>query len=128
MGTDVPVSVAKVAIKSIVEPSSETTAGLIFPGHQKIVGTRCPPSNVVPLPARSGPWKLHVKMREPVNYGRELVPEKPVLYHLERDISEQFDVAKDHPEIVAELLAMMQRHQADIEPHEDMLAIPLNKN
>jgi arylsulfatase A len=76
---------------------------------------------------RSGPWKLHVKMREPVNYGRAVVPDKPELYHVERDISEAYNVADQHPEIVERLLAMMKDHQADIEPHEDMLAIPLKK-
>jgi arylsulfatase A-like enzyme len=76
---------------------------------------------------RSGPWKLHVKQREPVNYGREVVPAKPELYHVERDISEAFNVADQHPEIVERLLAMIQKHQADIQPHEDMLAIPQKK-
>jgi uncharacterized sulfatase len=76
---------------------------------------------------RSGPWKLHVKMREPVNYGREVVPEKPELYHVERDISEAYNVADQRPEIVERLLAMTKAHEADIEPHEDMLAIPLKK-
>lgn len=76
---------------------------------------------------RSGPWKLHVKMREPVNYGRAVTPEKPELYHLERDISEAYNVAEQHPEIVERLLGMMEDHQADIEPHEDMLAIPLEE-
>lgn len=74
---------------------------------------------------RSGPWKLHVKMREPVNYGRAVTPEQPELYHVERDISEAYNVAEQHPEIVERLLGMMEDHQADIEPHEDMLAIPL---
>ncbi|HUG69880.1 MAG TPA: sulfatase [Pirellulaceae bacterium] len=76
---------------------------------------------------RSGPWKLHVKQREPINYGRQVVLEKPELYHLERDISEAYDVADQHPDIVERLLAMMNAHEADIEPHEDMLAIPLEK-
>lgn len=76
---------------------------------------------------RSGPWKLHVKMREPINYGREVVLAQPELYHIERDISEAYNVADQHPEIVQRLLTMMKDHQADIEPHEDMLAIPLKK-
>lgn len=75
---------------------------------------------------RSGPWKLHVKQREPVNYGREVVLKKPELYHLERDISEAYDVADQHPDVVERLLAMMKAHEADIEPHQDMLAIPLD--
>lgn len=76
---------------------------------------------------RSGPWKLHVKMREPVNYGRAVVPDKPELYHVEWDISEAYNVSEQHPEIVERLLAMMKAHEADIEPHQDMLAIPLPK-
>jgi arylsulfatase A len=76
---------------------------------------------------RSGPWKLHTKMREPVNYGKAVIPSKPELYHVERDISEKFDVAEQYPEIVAELQALMTKHRSDIEPHEDMLAIPLPK-
>ena len=76
---------------------------------------------------RSGPWKLHVKMREPIDYGRQIVPEKPELYHVERDISEAHNVAAQHPEIVERLLAMIKAHEADIEPHEDMLAIPLKR-
>ena len=76
---------------------------------------------------RSGPWKLHVKMRNPVNYGQAVVPKRPELYHVERDLSEAFNVADQHPEIVERLLAMLKAHKADIEPHEDMLAIPLKK-
>jgi arylsulfatase A len=76
---------------------------------------------------RSGPWKLHVKMREPVNYGKEVVLAKPELYHLERDISESYNVADQHPDIVERLLKLMKTHESDIEPHEDMLAIPLTE-
>lgn len=76
---------------------------------------------------RSGPWKLHVKMRDPVNYGRTVVPKQPELYQVERDISEAYNVADQHPEVVERLLKMLEVHAADIEPHEDMLAIPLKK-
>jgi len=74
---------------------------------------------------RSGPWKLHVKQREPVNYGKQVELQSPELYNLEVDIGEKFDVAQQHPEIVKRLLALCEAHQADIKPHPDMLAIPL---
>jgi arylsulfatase A len=74
---------------------------------------------------RSGPWKLHVKQQESVNYSKQVVLKKPELYHLERDISEAYNIADQHPDIVERLLAMMKAHNADIEPHDDMLAIPL---
>jgi arylsulfatase A-like enzyme len=74
---------------------------------------------------RSGPWKLHVKAREPITYSREVVLAKPELYHLEHDIGEAFNVADKHPEVVEKLTKAIQVHLADIEPHEDMLAIPI---
>lgn len=77
--------------------------------------------------ARLGPWKLHIKTREPVNYSKAVVPSKPELYHLEHDLSEKHNLADKHPEIVAQLMELMEAHKKDIEPHEDMLAIPLPK-
>ena len=76
---------------------------------------------------RSGPWKLHVKMREAVNYGKESELGKPELYHLEQDISEKYNVADKYPEAVESLLKSMDEHLLDIDPHEDMLAIPIPK-
>lgn len=76
---------------------------------------------------RMGPWKLHIKAREQVNYGKEAELTAPELYHLERDISEKFNVADKHPDVVESLLQKIEEHRASIEPHEDMLAIPLNR-
>ena len=39
----------------------------------------------------------------------------------------QFLVADRYPEVVERLMLQIRDHQADIEPHEDMLAIPLSK-
>jgi uncharacterized sulfatase len=76
---------------------------------------------------RVGPWKLHVKAREPVNYGKVDELSSPELYHLERDISEKYNVADKHPEVVERLLKKIEEHRAGIEPHEDMLAITISK-
>ncbi len=61
---------------------------------------------------RSGNWKLHVKQREPVNYGKEVELEEPELYDLAADISEAHNVAKEHPEVVAALQAKLKKHLA----------------
>ena len=73
---------------------------------------------------RQGPWKLHRRLREPINYGREQKIEEPQLYHVERDIAEQFNVADRHPEIVARLEQAMNDHEEDIDQVTDNLAIP----
>lgn len=74
---------------------------------------------------RIGPWKMHIKVREPVNYGRGRELEQPLLYQVEHDIAEQFDLAKKHPEIVERLQKAVEEHLAGIEEVEDNLAIPL---
>jgi arylsulfatase A-like enzyme len=74
---------------------------------------------------RIGPWKLHIKQRQPVNYGRQVVLESPELYHVEHDLAEQFDVAAEHPEIVARLQQAIDEHRGGIEEVPDNLAIPL---
>ncbi len=72
---------------------------------------------------RSGPWKLHFIQREPVNYGRVAEMKTPELYHLEHDISEAYDVAESHPEKVAELTDLADRHRGDT---DDSLPEQLN--
>ena len=62
---------------------------------------------------RSGKWKLHIKQREPVNYGRAVELAEPELYDLVADISEAHNVAKDHPEVVDELQSKLKAHLAD---------------
>src|SRR5207244_610182 len=53
------------------------------------------------MAARMGPWKAHF-MTQPGYGGPE--PEKhdpPLLYNLAEDPSEQFDVAKQHADVIA---------------------------
>ena len=70
---------------------------------------------------REGPWKLHIKQRQPINYGRAVELEAPELYHLEHDISEKHNVADRHPEIVQSLLQSLAKHRDDIDAFPDQL-------
>lgn len=75
---------------------------------------------------RQGPYKLHLWTREPIRYGRPPIKQDPpLLYHLEHDPGEQFDLTAKHPEIVSQLLETIQAHEATVEPAIDQLAIPL---
>ena len=38
----------------------------------------------------------------------------PLLYHLGSDPSEKYDIAKQHPEVVAEIKAAVREHQANL--------------
>lgn len=60
---------------------------------------------------RMGPWKIHFVTQWA--YARDSQPtehDPPALYNLETDPGESFDVAADHPEVVADLVAIAQAH------------------
>jgi arylsulfatase A-like enzyme len=72
--------------------------------------------------ARKGPWKAHFITEWaylPDNQRTEHDP--PRLFHLERDPSEQYDVAAEHPEVIADILNEVERHRADLEPGPSQL-------
>ncbi len=70
---------------------------------------------------RKGKWKLHFRYQE--HPGREYVysmstwriAEPPLLYDLENDPSERFDLAEEYPDIVADLSATAREYRAEIE-------------
>ena len=66
-GTSPPASLIIVVNRSMVQPISRTTAGLIMQGHHVTQGSRMPPSNVQPLPSRSRPAEPPSRLK--VNHG-----------------------------------------------------------
>jgi arylsulfatase A len=73
---------------------------------------------------RHGPWKLHFTTQ--AGYGDQPhEQDPPLLFHLEHDPSEKYNVAADHPEIVSEIVELVEAHRATIEPVENQLEIPL---
>ena len=65
---------------------------------------------------RTEQFKLHVKQREPVHYGRPtIILDSPELYNLGADISEKYDVAMDHPDLVDKMLDKIEKHLKDVE-------------
>ncbi|MFB0517534.1 MAG: sulfatase [Candidatus Neomarinimicrobiota bacterium] len=73
---------------------------------------------------RQGPWKVHFTTQA----GYQDQPHEhdpPLLFHLEHDPSEKYNVASDHPEVLARIIKVVEAHQATIEPVENQLEIPL---
>jgi arylsulfatase A-like enzyme len=70
---------------------------------------------------RKGWWKAHWKTRSGYGPDEAETHEPPALYHLGLDPGEQFDVAKDHPEVIAELEREAGRHRATLAPVETNL-------
>ncbi|MFM7864167.1 MAG: arylsulfatase, partial [Planctomycetaceae bacterium] len=70
---------------------------------------------------RRGPWKAHFLTQ--TGYG---VPEPerhdpPQLYQLRVDPGERWNVASEHPEVLADIQAAVDRHRATLQPVETQL-------
>jgi arylsulfatase A-like enzyme len=60
---------------------------------------------------RKGPWKLHLVTQDGYG-GKPVKHDRPLLFHLDRDPSEKYDIASDHPEVVADLMKERAAHAA----------------
>ncbi len=66
------------------------------------------------MAARHGPWKAHFITQAGYGKGPSTF-DPPALYHVERDPSEKFDIADEHPEILAAIRRIVVDHQATLE-------------
>ena len=77
---------------------------------------------------RKGPWKAHFATQESYTGNNKLTEhDPPVLYNLEVDPSEQWDVAEEHPEIIAEIKAVAVAHGKTVVAVPSQLEIPLTR-
>jgi arylsulfatase A len=69
---------------------------------------------------RKGPWKIHLVTVEASSFNplrfRPETHNPPLLYHLEHDPSERFDLARDNPDVVADLLREANRLKQEVTP------------
>ncbi len=63
---------------------------------------------------RKGPWKVHIKTQSDRGDGPVKRHDPPLLFQVEHDPSERLDVARRHPEVVADLLREVARHNASV--------------
>jgi arylsulfatase A len=75
------------------------------------------------MAVRLGPWKVHYQKQG--SYGtppQKLTKcEPPELYHLEHDPSELYNIAKDHPQVLARVAELVATHQSQLEPAPSQL-------
>jgi arylsulfatase A-like enzyme len=66
------------------------------------------------MAVRSGVWKAHFMTQAGYGQRDPDIHDPPLLYHLENDPSEKYDVAKDHPDIVAAIRQLAAQHTAGV--------------
>lgn len=71
---------------------------------------------------RKGPWKAHFITKP--SYRKDVPPtvhEVPLLYNLEMDPSEKYNLSKENPGIVKEITAIYEKHKANIKAVPSLL-------
>jgi len=68
------------------------------------------------MAVRKGPWKYYFKTIKDQYLPTVQIetPETPLLYNLETDISEKFNKANAHPEIVRQLMDLAEEHKRNM--------------
>lgn len=73
--------------------------------------------------ARKGAYKLHYITGTAYRKGaQKTVHESPLLFNLDVDPSEKYNIAENHPEIIEEINQMVEEHKKRVMPVKDQLA------
>lgn len=70
---------------------------------------------------RKGPFKAHFVTRAAYGGGAPQQHDPPILYHLDHDPSEQFNVADKHPDVIAAIQREVEAHRATLVPVKSQL-------
>jgi arylsulfatase A len=77
---------------------------------------------------RKGPYKAHFITHSGYRGDKPVKHDPPVLYNHEHDPSEKYNIAKDRPDVIADILNEVKRHRATLTPAEDQLAKRIKRN
>jgi arylsulfatase A-like enzyme len=71
--------------------------------------------------ARVGEYKAHFFTRTGYRDLKATPHDPPLLYHLGHDPGEKHDIAEENPDVVADIVARVERHRASVEPAANRL-------
>lgn len=78
--------------------------------------------------ARKGAYKVHyITQTSYVKDTKKVIYDNPLLFNLEEDPSEKYNIANEHPEIVKEIHKMVELHRSGVISVKDQLAERINK-
>ncbi len=72
------------------------------------------------MAVRMGPWKAHF-MTEPGYNGKRRKHSPPLLFHLEHDPSEKYNIADKHPDVINKIMKVAETHASTLKPVENQL-------
>jgi arylsulfatase A len=75
------------------------------------------------MAARMGSWKAHFLTQDGYGQAKAMPHDPPLLYQLDVDPSEKYDVAKGHPDVVAAIRELASQHQAGVTPAKSQLEL-----
>lgn len=65
---------------------------------------------------RKGPWKAHFITKRSYSKESPVEHEVPVLFNIETDPSEKYDVSAEHPEVISEIEKARDHHRSTLTP------------
>jgi arylsulfatase A-like enzyme len=77
---------------------------------------------------RKGPYKAHYLTQTGYGVPKPEKHDPPLLFHLGHDPSETHNIAKSHPEVLADLAQELERHRRDLVPGKPQLDARLEAN
>lgn len=82
------------------------------------------------MAVRKGPWKAHFMTQDAYGPDRKKIVthDPPLLYNVERDPSEQYDLGHDAPDIVADIRKEVEKHKANLKPAPSQLSERIRSN
>jgi len=78
--------------------------------------------------ARKGAYKVHyITQTSYVKDTKKVIYDNPLLFNLEEDPSEKYNIANEHPKIIQEINKMVELHRSGVISVKDQLAERINK-
>ena len=100
---------------------------VLFKGQQKVRESYFYYRGEQLYAVRKGPWKAHYITRPAYGRGQPEKHDPPVLYHLGHDPSEKLNIAKEHPEALAEIAKEVAKHNAKLKRGKNQLDLIIKK-
>ena len=94
---------------SVARGTSAAAAGLFYRGTRVFA-------------VRKDQWKLHLMTQKGYGQPKPDVHEPPLLFDLNIDPGETFNIAADHPNVVADLVREIETHRATVDPVKSQLS------